>query len=139
MSSFTLDLQTGLRTYVLDLAGLAFQSRLAAPEGVMHLHVAPDGRVLDVFVQHVVPKLFLLQELDRLAGEASWPVPVDEVRATPARKMTLELAVRQELIATLGMVDAREPAWDAFFAAHPALLQDTSYTLEDLRAFRQLE
>lgn len=132
MGSYTVDLQTGARTWQLPLEQLPFRSRVGAPVGAMEISCGPDGRVTDVSVKLEVPKPFLLDELPRLAAEATWDVPVDEIKATRAAKLQLALALKANLRGRLGAYNLRQPAWDVFFGENAFLLDDQSYILADI-------
>lgn len=132
MGTYTVDLLTGSRTYELDLAALPFHSRLGANEGRLDITCDQVGRITGARIAFVAPKRFLLDELERIAQEASWEVPVDEIRATPTQRFVVEMELQPQHLAELETLDLEDPNLEVKVGWYPALLDDRHYSIENI-------
>lgn len=131
--NYQVDLISGSRTYELDLGHLPFQSRLGANDGKLEITCDRHGRITGANVEFVAPKRFLLDELDRIAQEASWEVPVDEIRATRTPQFVVDMALKAPYLAELETLDLSDPNLDVKVGWYPALLDDRNYDVENIR------
>ena len=92
----TLDLLNGTRTTRVDLSATPYLSRLGPNEGVLAITSDASGRVIDLQVSIVSSRRVLLRELDRIAAEADWTVPVDLIRQTTTPRFVVDLDLRPE-------------------------------------------
>lgn len=100
-----LDLIHGTRTLQVDLAGMPFLSRLGPNEGTMTITCDARGRVIDLQVSQVSPRRILLRELERIATEADWDVPVATILTSAAPRFVVELELGPEGKQRLAEVD----------------------------------
>lgn len=132
MPTYRVDLLSGERTYELDLAQLPFRSRLGTNDGRMELTCDRSGRISQVAIAFNVPKRLLLDELDRIAQEAGWSVPVEAIRSAPVSTLKAELLLKPQYLAALKPLDLDDPHPDLTAAGYPALMDDRHYTVENL-------
>lgn len=132
MTTYRVDLLTGARTYELDLAQLPFHSRLGANDGTMEITYDQGGRATQVTVAFNAPKRFLVDELDRIAEEASWPIPVEEIRSAPTHRLKLALLLKPQYLEGLETLDLDDPHLEVKAAWYPALMDDRHYTVENI-------
>lgn len=131
--NFQVDLISGARTYELDLAQLPFHSRLGANDGQLEITCDRTGRITGAKVEFVAPKRFLLDEIDRIAQEAAWQVPVDEIRAAPTHQFVVDMVLKPQYLSELETLDLKDPNLDVKVGWYPALLDDRHYTVENIR------
>jgi hypothetical protein len=92
----TIDLIQGTRTTQVDLAALPYLSQLGPNEGTLDIVMDERGCVVDLHVAIVSPRRILLGELDRIASEADWLVPVDLIRSTTTSRFVVDLELGPE-------------------------------------------
>lgn len=131
--NFQVDLISGARTYELDLEHVPFHSRLGANEGKLEITCDRSGRITGAKVEFVAPKRFLLDELDRIAQEATWQVPVDEIRAAPTHQFVVDMVLKPKYLAELDTLDMSDPNFEVKVGWYPDLLDDRHYTIENIR------
>ncbi len=127
------DLISGARTYELDLEEVPFQSRLGANDGRLEIVSDRHGRITGAKVEFVAPKRFLLDEIDRIAQEASWTIPIDEIRAAPTHQFVVDMVLKPQYLAELESLDVQDPNLDVKVGWYPALLDDRHYSIENIR------
>lgn len=127
------DLISGARTYELALDEVPFQSRLGANDGKLEITCDRHGRITGAKVEFIAPKRFLLDEIDRIAQEASWTVPVDEIRATQTHQFVVDMVLKPQYLAELETLDVKDPNLDVKVGWYPALLDDRHYSIENIR------
>lgn len=132
MTTYRVDLLSGARTYELDLSQLPFHSRLGANDGTMDITCDPMGRITKVTVAFNAPKRFLVDELDRIAREASWPIPVDEIRRAPTLTLKVDMQLKPQYLGELETLNLDDPHLEVKVAWYPALMDDHHYTVENL-------
>jgi hypothetical protein len=132
MTTIRVDLSSGVRTYVLPLLELPYQSSLSPESGTLELQCAPDGRITGALATLRAPREAVLKELARLAAEASWQVPADEIRAAHAPTFVVTLALHPGPLAELPPLatDRQEQRLDP--VQYGALMNEANYTLENL-------
>lgn len=137
----TLDLLTGTRTTQVDLSGVPFLSRLGPNEGRLEIISDASGRIIDLKVSILSSRRVLLRELDRLASEASWEVPVDAIRRTTTPRFVVDLELGPEGKRRLGEVDIllEGATLERLGMLLRPLLKDKHYLLTNLREVIQPE
>lgn len=135
----TLDLIRGTRTTPIDLASLPFLSRLGPSEGRLDIVSDMTGRVVDLKVAFVSPRRVLMRELDRLAAEATWPIPVEEIQATATPRFVVDLELGPEGKQRLRDVDIRleGATLERVATMLRPLLKDKHYQVMNLREIIQ--
>lgn len=133
MTTYRVDLLSGARTYELDLAQLPFRSRLGANDGTMEITCDGAGRITKVTVAFNAPKRFLVDELDRIAQEASWPIPIDEIRRAPALSLRVDMQLKPQYLEELETLDLDDPHLEVKASWYPDLMDDHHYTVENLK------
>lgn len=131
--NYQVDLISGARTYQLDLGQLPFHSRLGANDGKLEIACDRHGRITGAKVEFIAPKRFLLDELDRIAQETSWEVPVDEIRAAPTHQFVVDMVLKPPYLAELETLDLSDPNLDVKVGWYPGLLDDRNYAIENIR------
>ena len=131
----TLDLLHGTRTTRIDLAAVPFLSRLGPNEGTLDIISDASGRVIDLQVALLSPKRVLLRELDRIAAEADWEVPVDEIRHTTIPRLVVDLDLGPEGKQRLSEVDINleGASLERVNAMLRPLLKDKHYRVSNIR------
>lgn len=131
----TLDLLHGTRTTRIDLAAVPFLSRLGPNEGTLDIISDASGRVIDLQVALLSPKRVLLRELDRIAAEADWEVPVDEIRRTTIPRLVVDLYLGPEGKQRLSEVDINlvGASLERVNAMLRPLLKDKHYRVSNIR------
>ncbi|MNK55406.1 hypothetical protein D3C87_744170 [compost metagenome] len=131
----TLDLIRGTRSTQVDLAALPYLSRLGPNEGILDIVSDATGKVVDLKVSLVSPRRVLLRELDRLAAEAAWPIPVDEIRGTTTPRFVVDLELGPEGKQRLGDVEIRldGATLERVGTMLRPLLKDKHYQIVNLR------
>ena len=131
----TLDLIHGTRTTRVDLSAVPFLSRLGPNEGTLSIISDATGRVIDLQVSQLSPRRVLLRELDRIAAEADWSVPVDLIRRTTTPRMVVDLDLGPEGKQRLSKVEIHleGASLERINAMLRPLLKDKHYRVSNLR------
>lgn len=131
MAHLTTDLITGARIYRLSLSETPFRSRLG-DEGEMAVFCDRQGRITDVRIALRSPRDRFDPELDRLAADSEWTVPVEELRAAPNEAFVVDLRLGAETLAGLAGFDMDDSTPEAI-ASLPPLRDEANYELDDIR------
>ena len=131
----TLDLLRGTRSTQIDLSALPFLSRLGPNEGILEIVSDATGRVIDLKVSQISPRRVLLRELDRLAAETAWEIPVDAIRETTTSHFVVDLELGPEAKQRLAEVDLKLEGATLEWTAKMLrpLLKDKHYRVANLR------
>jgi len=131
----TLDLIRGTRTTRVDLSAVPYLSRLGPNEGMLDIISDAGGRVIDLRVSLVSPRRILLRELDRIASEADWKVPVDQIRRTTTPRFVVDLDLGPEGKKRLSEVEIRLEgvSLERVSTLLRPLLKDKHYRVSNIR------
>ena len=131
----TLDLIHGTRTTRLDLSAVPFLSRLGPNEGTLSIVSDASGRVIDLQVALLSPRRVLLRELERIAAEADWEVPVEAIRRTTIPRLVVDLDLGSEGKRRLSEVDINlaGASLERVNAMPRPLLKDKHYRVANIR------
>ena len=131
----TLDLIHGTRTTRLDLSAVPFLSRLGPNEGTLSIVSDATGRVIDLQVALLSPRRVLLRELERIAAEADWEVPVESIRQTTIPRLVVDLDLGPEGKRRLSEVDINleGASLERVNAMLRPLLKDKPYRVSNIR------
>lgn len=133
MANWHIDLLTGTRTHELELDALPFVSRLGAPDGVMRVVTDEEGLPQSVEVSLLAPKRFVVNALDRIAREASWTVPVEDLLTSPASRLVVDMVLKPEFVSELDTLDVENPDLTVTVGWYPRLMDDHNYSIENIR------
>lgn len=129
-----LDLLSGRRSLQLDLAGLPFLSCLGPSEGELEIVLDAQQRVIDLKVSLYSARRVLLRELERLAAEADWDVPVAAIRATTTPRFLVDLTLSPAAVRRLSEAEiSGEDSLEGLVRKLRPLLKDAHYRLENIR------
>lgn len=131
----TLDLLDGTTTMEIDLATVPFLSRYGPSEGTLEIVTEAGGRVVDLKISQFSSRRVLFRELDRIASEANWEVPVETIRLSQAPRFVLDLELRAEGRQRLADVEIRlEPtSLGSTLSALRPLFKDKHYQVANIR------
>lgn len=137
MPSWEIDLRSGDRTHKLELEHLPFRSQFGAGEGEMRILTDPDGHPKTVQVTLVTPKVFLVEQLEQIARQAVWPVPVEELRALATEQVAVDMVLRSEFVPDLETLDVDDPLLPVSAGWYASLMDDRNYQIDDIRAYQE--
>jgi hypothetical protein len=131
----TLDLLHGTRTTRVDLGAVPFLSRLGPNEGTMDLIADASGRLVDLHVSIRSSRRVLLRELERIAVEATWNVPVELIRRTTTPHFVVDLELDPDGKQRLAETEIRleGASLEQMNALLRPLLKDKHYQVSNIR------
>lgn len=131
----TIDLIHGTRTIRMDLSQVPFLSRFGANEGALTIHADASGRVVDLQVAIMSSRRVMLRELDRIAVQAGWTVPVDEIRSTTTARFIVDLELGPEGKQRLADAEIRVDgaSLERLNTLLRPLLKDSHYQIANIR------
>lgn len=131
----TIDLLRGTQTYAIDLARVPFLSRLGPNEGEMQIVCDPEGKIHDLRVSLFSSRRALFRELERIAQEADWEVPVEAIQQTTDSRFVVDLALRPEAQERLrnARIDMDDRTLETAIQELRPLLKDKHYTVMNIR------
>lgn len=136
----TMDLIRGTRTTQLDLSALPFLSHFGPSEGTLTIVTDASDRVVDLHVSLFSSRRVILRELDRIASEADWAVPVDDIRQTTTTRFVVDLELDPAGKARLAETEIRMDgaSVERIGTLLRPLLKDTHYRVVNLREVHPL-
>ncbi len=131
----TLDLLRGTQSVEVDLGIVPYLSRLGPNVGTLEIVADAGGRVVDLNIALVSPRRVLLRELDRIAAEADWDVPVAEIRRTSTPRFMVDLALGDDAKRRLAEVEIRLEASELprTVSALRPLLKEAHFRVANIR------